>query len=675
MTTLTISIGTKLGVAAGLGVLLVCGMIVTQHRSNGSIERALAGANNQQEIGRHAMAAETAIRHTHVAIRDVLLARTADEADKAVAALREFSGDAVTQLDAAIPLTVRQTDGERFRKIKALSADYAAAAAELAAAQKKGLDAIAKRNQLAADWTGTFASIMGTPAVTASGNRKSIEAELRDALGLIQGADTALWRGALTGDVKQTELAVRGLEAAGERLNRLRAATKPEGIDLAPLIDAAASMRTLAAEFLEVENLRTQIRTTRLPQIAADSVKLIGAAVADALQIITDENAAVTGELSQAGRVGLGIGALVVAVLIGSAIFSFLGIGSPIARLNRAMAGIANGHVDIIIPGAARSDEIGDMAKTVTVIRENAERSAVQRQDEESRLQMQQIARRKTEMHALADSFEREVGNIAATVSSLAIELKTSATSMTQTAQATQRVSNSAANASGSASTHVQSVASASGVLSSSLNEIAGEVHESSRIAAAAVEQAQQTDARVNELSQAAGRIGDVVKLITAIAEQTNLLALNATIEAARAGEAGRGFAVVASEVKALAVQTAKATGDISTQISGMQTATEDSVAAIKAIGATIDRVAAIAAKIAIAVQRQDAATQEISRNAQEAATETAQVVANIAEANRGMVATGSASAEVLTSAGTLADSGVRLKGEVERFLTTVRAA
>jgi methyl-accepting chemotaxis protein len=288
---------------------------------------------------------------------------------------------------------------------------------------------------------------------------------------------------------------------------------------------------------------------------------------------------------------------------------------------------------------------------------------------------MQQIAQRKSEMHALADSFEQEVGNIAATVSSLAMELKASATSMTQTARATQRVSDQAASASDAASTHVQSVASASGVLSASLNETAREVHESSRIATAAVEQAQQTDARINELSQAAGRIGDVVKLITAIAEQTNLLALNATIEAARAGEAGRGFAVVASEVKALAVQTAKATGDIGTQISGMQTATEDSVAAIKAIGETIYRVAAIAATIATAVERQDMATKEISRNAQDAANETGHVVSNIAEANRGIVATGSASAEVLTSAGSLADSSVRLKGEVEKFLKTVRAA
>src|SRR5207253_7822042 len=141
-----------------------------------------------------------------------------------------------------------------------------------------------------------------------------------------------------------------------------------------------------------------------------------------------------------------------------------------------------------------------------------------------------------------------------------------------------------------------------------------------------------ETDARINELSQAAGRIGDVVKLITAIAEQTNLLALNATIEAARAGEAGRGFAVVASEVKQLASQTAKATEEISAQIAGMQTATQDSVAAIKEIGGTIGRISDIASTIAAAVEEQGAATNEIARNVGEASKGTAQVATSITD-------------------------------------------
>src|SRR5207237_1395922 len=214
--------------------------------------------------------------------------------------------------------------------------------------------------------------------------------------------------------------------------------------------------------------------------------------------------------------------------------------------------------------------------------------------------------------------------------------LEAAARTLTKTAEVTQELSGAVAAASEQASANVQSVASATEEMTSSVNEISRQVQESSRIAVEAVKQAQQTDARINELSKAAGRIGDVVKLITAIAEQTNLLALNATIEAARAGEAGRGFAVVASEVKQLASQTAKATDEIGTQIAGMQTATQDSVAAIKEIGGTINRISEIASTIAAAVEEQGAATQEIARNVGEAARGTQQVASNITNVNRG---------------------------------------
>ena len=187
--------------------------------------------------------------------------------------------------------------------------------------------------------------------------------------------------------------------------------------------------------------------------------------------------------------------------------------------------------------------------------------------------------------------------------------------------------------------------------------------------------QAQQTDGRIGKLSRAAQQIGDVVKLITAIAEQTNLLALNATIEAARAGDAGRGFAVVASEVKSLASQTAKATDEISNHISGMQQATEESVTAIKEIGATIGQISTIASTIAGAVEQQGAATQEIARNVQGVATGTQDAAANIIKVTHGAAETGSASEQVLNSAKSLSGESTRLRAELDRFMANIRAA
>jgi len=194
-------------------------------------------------------------------------------------------------------------------------------------------------------------------------------------------------------------------------------------------------------------------------------------------------------------------------------------------------------------------------------------------------------------------------------------------------------------------------------------------------MASDAVGQARNTTDRVSELSKAAARIGDVVELINTIAGQTNLLALNATIEAARAGESGRGFAVVASEVKALAEQTAKATGEIGEQISGIQIATQQSVGAIREISGTIEKLSDISSAIAAAVEEQGMATQEISHNVEQAARGTRQVSSGITDVQRGASETGSASSQVFSAAQTLSRDSDRLRREVAKFLGTVRAA
>jgi len=349
-------------------------------------------------------------------------------------------------------------------------------------------------------------------------------------------------------------------------------------------------------------------------------------------------------------------------------------ISKALSGMVDAMTRLARGELSIAVPGIGRKDEIGEMAGAVEVFRTNmaeAERLRAEQAEADTR----RLAQRKADMKRLADDFEGAVGEIIDIVSSAATELEASSNTLTRAAERSNGLATSVASASEEASANVQSVSSASEEMTSSISEISRQVQESARVADIAVEQAQRTNARVGELTKAAGRIGDVVDLINTIAGQTNLLALNATIEAARAGEAGKGFAVVASEVKALAEQTAKATGEISQHIGAIQTATQDSVGAIKEIGDTIARMSEISSTIAAAVEEQGAATQEISRNIQHAAQGTSDVSANIGEVQRGAGETGAASEQVHSAAKSLSQESNRLKSEVARFLDTVRVA
>lgn len=399
-------------------------------------------------------------------------------------------------------------------------------------------------------------------------------------------------------------------------------------------------------------------------------------ALADAIGAAADAEAA---EQAKTSASNLIVSTLILFASLGLTLLSFWvavsRIVRPLSALTGAMGELAGGNFAVVLPGLGRKDEVGDMAHAVETFKVRAEQKA--REAADAKIRQDQIAaeQRRAEMHRLAGQFEAAVGEIVDAVSSASTQLEASAGTMNLTAARAQKLAVAVADGSEEASANVQSVASATEQLSSSVNEIGRRVQDSARMAHEAVDQVRLTDGHIDGLSKAVATIGDVVELIDQIAGQTNLLALNATIEAARAGESGRGFAVVASEVKALAAQTAKATGEIAQQITGIQSATQESVAAIRDIGGTISRLSEIAAAIAAAVEEQGAATQEIARNVQQAAKGTQQASTNVGEVERGAAETGASSSQVLSAAQMLSRDANRLKLEVGKFLNAVRAA
>jgi len=364
------------------------------------------------------------------------------------------------------------------------------------------------------------------------------------------------------------------------------------------------------------------------------------------------------------------------AILLVLALVSWLIIRSvvrPMERLRRAMGVLAEGRTDVALPEAERRDEVGTMARAVLVFRDSAiERESLRGEQEVE--QVRKVQRAETLNGVLRD-FEGTITQVVGAIGHAATALQSTASGMTATATETAAQATSVAAAASQAASNVGTVAAAAEELGSSVQEIGRRAADSATLARAAVAESERTATLVQELSGAAGRIGDVVGLISSIAGQTNLLALNATIEAARAGEAGRGFAVVAAEVKELASQTARATGEISAQIGRIQEATGQAVDAIGESAARIRQISDVATAIAAAVEEQGAATQEIVLNVAQASAGTGEVTDNIAGVAGAAEETGSAASHVFDAAARLSHQSESLTQEVTRFLATVRAA
>lgn len=381
---------------------------------------------------------------------------------------------------------------------------------------------------------------------------------------------------------------------------------------------------------------------------------------------MTDDAQALQRDVALVGLVALMVGGFL-AWRVGR------GVARPVTVLTGAMGRLASGDTEVAVPGAGRRDEIGAMARAVQVFKDAliAKRAA----DAAAAAEAAAKAERAGRLDALAQAFEANVSVLTQGLAGAATEMEATARAMAGTADETERQSGTAMRAAEETSANVQTVAAASEEMSASIREIAGQAGQSARIARQASEEAQRTDGLVRQLAASAERIDTVVALINTIASQTNLLALNATIEAARAGEAGRGFAVVAGEVKDLAGQTTRATGEIAGQIGAIQEASRQSVEAIRTIGATITEMAAASNAIAAAMEQQGAATQEIARNVQQAANGTGEVAQNIADVRGGAGSTGAAAAQVLAAAQELSRHSESLRHEVGGFLEGVKAA
>lgn len=364
----------------------------------------------------------------------------------------------------------------------------------------------------------------------------------------------------------------------------------------------------------------------------------------------------------------LAISALAIVIVTLGLRFLATDLVGKVTEINGAMNKLAIGEADFDIEGRDRKDEIGDMVRALDVFKAANARLIRHANERESVQQKQRDL-----VRSLADNFERTVGDIVGSVAAASTQLKSTAGEMAGAADDSSHQADMVSNAMNDASTGVTAAATASDEFAMSIGEISRQAASSAELAREASESAHQADETISALSVSAEQVGNIVELIHSIAKRTNLLALNASIEAARGGEAGRGFAVVASEVKELAAQTSRATEEVAEQIRAMQSSTTNSVSALRTIGHQVSQLETTAISIASAVDQQSVAGQDLARSIDLAARSSDEVSTSITGVREASLATGAAASQVLNSATDLEGQAATLRNQVADFLNRVR--
>ena len=454
-------IGNKLGLAGAFGILLAGGMVANQMMTEASVGHATDVADRSQRVAESALSAHSNLRQIEIQARNIRMARMQDEVEKNAADMRRFAAAAANDVDTAFATAMTPESKERLQKIKSLTSSFMSGVEDFAKTQGNLLAQIDKRSAISMEWTKAVETELGSPALAKLDNRAEIEKALHQADAKVNMLQAAVWRLGATGDASLIAAMTQTQAALKKIFNRLRGEA-----DDRSLLDVVSSLDSIVKRFLaandevvKTEQLKADIGARALKS-ASEATELMETAVSTAQENNRSAKEQVSAQVAWANRLNVGMAIIVMVSLIGAMAFSFLGVARPMTRLNGALGEMAGGNLNVVIPGASRGDEIGDLAKTVMVIRKNAEQKA--RDEGKTKLKQDEIlaTQRRAEMVRLADQFEGAVSEIVETVSSASTELEASASTLTATAERSQELTTMVAAASEEAATNVQSVAS-----------------------------------------------------------------------------------------------------------------------------------------------------------------------------------------------------------------------